>query len=132
MPKFATKLVEAIKAKEVVEQLCVNDVAKLDEFEKSLNGTTFKSEFATLMRFIEHHANGNSIGKKLVILKNPTKGGIEYEYKSDHLRIYAMQETGKKVVLFGGVKHDADSMDNIKPFRSLKEKYFEFIKTTKK
>jgi len=76
-----------------------------------------------LLRYIQHHANGNSIGKKLEILKNPTKGGIEYEYKSKHLRIYAIQQPNKKIIIFGGVKHDADSLDNITPFRALKTRY---------
>lgn len=62
----------------------------------------FQSEFETLIRYIEHHANGNSIGKKLVILKKPSKGGMEYEYKSKHLRIYAIQEPDKKLIIFGG------------------------------
>jgi hypothetical protein len=43
-----------------------------------------------------------------------------------------MQEPNKKIIIFGGVKHDADSMDNIKPFRALKERYVEQAKTQAK
>lgn len=128
MAKFATRKIEIIKAREEVEELLIDNQGQLDKFEKSLKGTMFQSEFETLIRYIEHHANGNSIGKKLVILKKPSKGGMEYEHKSKHLRIYAIQEPDKKLIIFGGVKHDANSLDNIEPFRALKKRYAEQIK----
>lgn len=52
---------------------------------------------------------------------------MEYEFISKHLRIYAIQQPGRKLIVFGGKKKDADSSDNIKKFRLVKSKYIDFL-----
>lgn len=127
MPKFETKIVEEIKAKEIVEELYIDGVGQLETFENQLSGTTYKSELDDLIVFIEHFANGGTPGKKVKYLKNPIAGGTEFEFISKHIRLYAIQRPGKKILLFGGTKKAADSSDNIKAFRLIKEKYIDFL-----
>lgn len=131
MPKFETKIIEEIKAKEIVEELYIDGVGQIELFENQLSGTTYKSELEDLLIFIQHFANGGTPGRKVKYLKNPTIGGTEFEFISKHIRLYAIQRPGKKIVLFGGTKKATDSSDNIKAFRLIKEKFIAFL-TTKK
>ena len=69
MSKFVTKVVESIKAREIVEQLFIDDIGQLDLLEQSLTGTTYRGEFIGLIAFIQHFANGGQPGKKVKYLK---------------------------------------------------------------
>ena len=126
MSKFVTRIVEAIKAREIVEQLFVYGVGQLDRLENQLTGTTYSSEFNSLLAFIQHFANGGNPGRKVKYLRG-NDGVTEFEFISKHLRIYAIQQPGKKIILFGGIKKAADSSDNISAFRSIKKEYIEFL-----
>jgi hypothetical protein len=130
MRKFATKIIDSIKAREVVEQLYIDDIGQLDNLENQLIGTTYYSEFNSLITFIQHFANGGNPGKKVKYLKG-NSGPTEYEFISKHLRIYAIQHPGKKIILHGGFKKAADSSDNISKFRSIKKEYLNFLNLTK-
>jgi hypothetical protein len=130
MSKFVTKVVEKIKAREAVEQLFINDIGQLDLLEQSLAGTTYKGEFIGLIAFIQHFANGGEPGNKLKYLKGG-EGTTEFEFRSKHLRIYAIQQPGKKIIIYGGFKKAADSSDNIAVFRSIKKEYIIFLKSKK-
>jgi hypothetical protein len=132
MSKFATKIVEEIKASELVEQLFIHGVGQLDSLENQLSGTTYQGEYEGLLAFIQHFANGGNPGKKVKYLKGAkNEGATEYEFISKHLRIYAIQQPGKKLIIFGGIKKAADSSDNIAIFRSIKKEYLESIKQKK-
>ncbi len=131
MSKFVTKLYALIKAREVVEQLFINNIGVLDLFEEGLSGTTYLGEFKGIIKFIEHFANGGSVGKKVKYLKGVKDGTTEFEFISKHIRIYAIQQPGKKIVIFCGMKKKADSSDNIAAFRSIKKEYLDFIKSIK-
>ena len=130
MSKFVTKVVESIKAREVVEQLFIDDIGQLDLLEQSLTGTTYRGEFIGLIAFIQHFANGGQPGKKVKYLKG-NEGPTEFEFISKHLRIYAIQQPGKKIIIYGGFKKAADSSDNIAVFRSIKKEYIVFLKLKK-
>ena len=126
MSKFVTKVVDQIKALEVVEQLLIHGVGQLDALEAALVGTTYRGEFIGLIAFIQHFANGGTPGKKVKYLKG-NDGATEYEFISKHLRIYAIQQPGKKIIIYGGFKKAADSSDNIAIFRSIKKEYVNSI-----
>jgi len=130
MSKFVTKVVESIKAREIVEQLFIDDIGQLDLLEQSLTGTTYRGEFIGLIAFIQHFANGGQPGKKVKYLKG-NEGPTEFEFISKHLRIYAIQQPGKKIIIYGGFKKAADSSDNIAVFRSIKKEYIVFLKLKK-
>ncbi len=124
MSKFATIIVEEIKAREVVEQLLINGIGQLEVFENKLTGTTYMSEYRSLLAFIQHFANGGIPGRKVKYLRGVKDGVTEYEFiGSKHLRIYAIQQPGKKIILFGGIKKMPDSSDNIAAFRAIKREY---------
>ncbi len=126
MTKFAIRIIEEIKARELVMQLCIYGVGQLDLFEKQLVGTTYKSEFRSLLLFIQHFANGGEPGKKVKYLKG-NDGPTEFEFISKHLRIYAIQHPGKKLIIYCGFKKASDSRDNIAAFRALKKEYINFL-----
>ena len=128
MNRFATKVVEEIKARELVEQLLIDGIGQLDLFERQLTGTTYKGEFISLIAFIQHFASGGNPGKKVKYLKGVRDGVTEFEFIGKHLRIYAIQLTGKKIIIYGGTKKAADSSDNIAVFRNLKQKYLNSLK----
>ena len=122
MPKFATIRVEEINAKEVVEQLIIDGKKQLDVFEEVLAGTTYISEYRTILTYIEYLADGNTLPKKKFRhLKGAKDGVTEFEFKSKHLRLYAIQQPGKKLILFMGLKADQD--EDIVSFRNLKAQF---------
>jgi hypothetical protein len=131
MHKFTTEIVEEIKAKEIVEQLVINNIKVLEQFEKDLSGTTYSTELRSLLLYIQHLANGGSVGKKTKIIKGNKDSVMEYEFISKHLRVYAIQQPNKKIIIYGGVKRLADSSDNIAAFRLVKKEYLDFLKTIK-
>ena len=123
MSIFVTRPVESIDSTENVEQLFINGIGQLDALEQRLKGTTYLGEFRSLLPFIAHFASRGNPGKKVKYLKGVKDGIIELEFISKHLRIYAIQLPGRKIILFGGIKKAADSSDNIAVFRSIKKKY---------
>jgi hypothetical protein len=130
MIKFEIRNVQEIKAREVVAQLCVYGTGQLDLLEKKIVGTTYAGEYRSLLAFIQHFANGGNPGKKVKYLKGNV-GATEFEFISKHLRIYAIQLPGKKLIIYGGFKRSADSRDNIYVFRALKNEYLIFLSQKK-
>jgi hypothetical protein len=130
MIKFTTRVVDEIKALEVVEQLCIYGVGQLDLFEEQIVGTTYSGDFKGLISFIQHFANGGNPGRKVKYLR----GGddtTEFEFIRKHLRIYAIQRLTRKLIIYGGFKKATDSSDNIMWFRAIKREYLFFIKQKK-
>jgi hypothetical protein len=119
MRNFTTKRVERIKADEVVDQLVINDKPVLDIFEEELKGSTFISEYNHIILFVEHVASGGAFGKKCKVLKGKRKGLMEFEFISKHLRLYAIQQSNKKLLIYGSKKGKADSSDTIAEFRRI-------------
>jgi len=130
MIKFVIRVVEEIKAKELVMQLCIYGIGQLDLFEKQLVGTTYRSEYKSLILFIQHFANGGEPGKKVKYLKG-NDGPTEFEFISKHLRIYAIQRPGRKLIIYGGIKKASDSHDNISIFRAIKKEYLSSLNQRK-
>ena len=122
MRKFVTKKIDAIHSRELFEQLFIDDKGQLDEFLKSLSGTTYLSEYRTLLTSMEYFGDGNRLPDTKYKDLTPSKEIIkEHEFKSKHLRIYAIQLSGKKLVIIGGYKN-TQPQDIIR-FRSLKEQF---------
>jgi hypothetical protein len=130
MIKFTTRVVDEIKALEVVEQLCIYGIGQLDNLEERTIGTTYGGEFRGLMSFIQHFANGGNPGRKVKYLRG-SDGTTEFEFISKHLRIYAIQRPAGKLIIYGGFKKAADSSDNIKIFHAIKREYLFFVKQKK-
>lgn len=131
MPKFTLKTIDAIKGRQSFEELVIDgtgdaekDIEKgqLVEFEKELIGTTYLSEYRTIISYMSFVADLKTLPQNK--FKEITEKGDsvkEYEFKSKHLRIYCIQKPGGKIVVLCGVKNAQDK-DIIK-FRSLKKQY---------
>jgi len=127
MHKFGTETISSIKAREPVEQLIVDDERVLNTYKKNLKGTTYFSEYNTMLKYIEHAANGNSLpNTKMRKYGGSNDGTTEYEFKSKHLRVWAIQLPNKKLIIFGGFKNSQD--DDEISFRSFKKQYLESLK----
>jgi hypothetical protein len=125
MRKFETKEVTLLKARETVEQLYIDDIGVIEAFEQELKGSTYLSELKTILGYVQHFADGNSCGSRMKYVKNAHRGGTEYEFISKHLRLYAFQQPGKKIIIFIAKKKKADSSDNIRSFQLLKEQFLQ-------
>jgi putative component of toxin-antitoxin plasmid stabilization module len=83
-------------------------------------------EYRTILRYVQYLADGNSLpNTKFRQLKGVTDGVTEYEFKGKHLRLYAIQQPSKKIVIFLGYKNSQD--EDITSFRSLKKQYLDYI-----
>jgi hypothetical protein len=113
MPKFTIAEIKAISCRQEFDQLVIDGEGQLDIFEKDLADTTYKSEFKTLLTYMEYLGNNGSLPKTKFRDVTPKGEKVkEYEFKSKHLRIY---------VILGGYKSSQDK-DFIK-FRSLKKQF---------
>ncbi|GAB3993535.1 hypothetical protein GCM10028807_28990 [Spirosoma daeguense] len=124
MSTFTLKKVEAVRAKQELDELVVDGIGQLEAFERLLKETDmrFLSEFKTLLSYMEYAANGNSLPDTK--FKDVTATGAlvkEYEFKSKHLRVYAIKKTNGKIIILGGFKTNQKA--DFKRFRSLKEQY---------
>ena len=124
MPTFALKKVEIIRAKQELDELVVDGVGQLAAFEKllALKHKQYLSEFRTMLSYIEYAANGNTLPDTR--FKDVTPSGAttkEYEFKSKHLRLYAIKQLNGKIIVLGGLKTKQE--EDFKRFRSLKEQY---------
>lgn len=127
MPKFESEKIKAINAREIVDQLKVDDTLVLDAYEKSLVGTTYNGEYLTLLKYIEHAANGNSLPNTKMRKYGGNKDGVtEYEFKSKHLRVWAIQQPHKKIVVLGGFKNSQANDESA--FWALKKQFLESLK----
>jgi hypothetical protein len=128
MSKFDTKLVEQIKAREVVEQLVIDGIGCLDAYQIELE-KQYQSELRNILKYVEYASNGNGLPDTKLKKYGNTDGVTEYEFKSDHLRVWAIQQPNKKVIILGGYKNSQPADE--KTFRSLKKQFLEFLKHKK-
>ena len=130
MARFASIKIEEINAKELVEQLIIDGLKQLEAFEKSLAGTSYLSEYKVILKYIEYLADGNTLPKgKFRHLKGSKDGIAEHEFKSKHLRMYAIQLPSKKIIILAGYKKNQDP--DIVKFRSIKAYFLESLKNRK-
>lgn len=121
MPNFTLKQIEAIRGKQEFYQLVIDGKGQLDIFESILEAK-YKSEFKSLLVYMEFIANNCTLPNTKFREITPTKEKVkEYEFKSKHLRIYAIQKMNGKIIILGGYKN-AQKKD-IKRFRALKKQY---------
>ncbi|OOV25053.1 hypothetical protein BXU11_16005 [Flavobacterium sp. LM5] len=131
MSKFALKDIESINGKQTFNQLEVNGQKQLDKFEADLSDTTYISEFKTLLTYMEYVANNKTLPQTKFKDITPKKQQVkEYEFKSKHLRVYAIQQTNGKIIVLGGFKNN--QKDDINRFRSLKKQYLDSLIPKKK
>lgn len=129
MPNFAVQKIEAIKGKQVFNKLIVDGISPLDEFEESLE-EQYKTEMDSIYLYMEEVANLRALPRtkfrELTGVKDSTK---EYEFKSHHLRVYAIKQPNCKLVVMCGYKNSQN--EDITKFRELKRRYISQKTNTK-
>ena len=127
MTKFTIERINAISCHQEFDQLVIAGTGQLDIFEKGLNNTTYQSEFKTLLAYMEYLGNNGSLPKTKFRDVTPKGEKVkEYEFKSKHLRIYAIQKTNGKIIILGGYKINQDK--DFSRFRSLKKQLLASLK----
>ena len=129
MPIFALKKVVSIQAKQEVDELEIDGIGQLIVFEQMLSeqDSQYVSELRTMLTYIEYIANGNSLPDTKFRDVTPLGEKVkEYEFKSKHLRVYAIKRENGKVLVLGGLK-TTQKADFIH-FRSLKKQYLNSLK----
>lgn len=130
MSKFALKEIELIKGKQTFNKLLVDDIAPFDSFTEELE-EQYESELASIYYRMEAVANLQSLPKDKFRELKGGKGDVkEYEFKSKHLRVYAIHQKDGKIVVMGGYKNSQDK--DIITFRALKKQYIESLNDKKK
>lgn len=128
MSTFALRKVEAVNARQELDELVIDGVGQLESFERLIEETDkrFLSEFRTMLSYMEYAANGNSLPDTRFKDVTPTGAAIkEYEFKSKHLRVYAIKQINGKIIILGGFKTTQKA--DFKRFRSLKEQYLKSL-----
>ncbi|MBK7965960.1 MAG: hypothetical protein IPK10_12215 [Bacteroidetes bacterium] len=124
MPKFAVRDIEGIQSKERGLELIIDGIGQLSEFESELE-ECYKSEFAKILGFIESSLDRKLLpATKFKILKSKDNCK-EYEFKTKHLRVYAIKTIDGKLICFCGFKN-SQSRD-INKFRAIKKRYLESL-----
>lgn len=109
MPKFTFERIKAVTGKaHKVLQLQIDNVKQLDYFLENLKGTQYQAEYETLISWIAYYSEGGDIGdgrlKELKGMKSKTDKF--YEFRSKHLRLYAVKGDTAKIIILCGYKKD--------------------------
>lgn len=126
MSIFTVRKVAAVQAKQELDELEIDGIGQLAEFERTLRDKQFLSEFRTLLTYMEYVSNGNSLPDTKFKDVTPTGERVkEYEFKSKHLRVYAIKKENGKLIVLGGFKTTQKA--DFKRFRSLKQQYLDSL-----
>lgn len=126
MHTFVVQKIETINGKQEFNMLIVDGKSLLEEFEESLEDI-YESEMNSIYLYMEEVANCRSLPISKFREINCGKGSIkEYEFKSKHLRVYAIKQSGGKLVVMCGYKNSQKK--DISKFRELKKEYLKFSK----
>lgn len=112
---------EQIRGKQVFYKLVVDGVAPFDTFIEELE-ERYRSEAMTLYSYMDLNSNLHSLPETKFHPYSDGKDGVrEYEFKTKHLRVYAIEQKGGKIVIIGGTK--AKQAKDQAEFRRLKKGY---------
>ena len=122
MNTFALRKVKAVNARQELDELMIDGKGQLDAFEQLIAETDkrFLTEFKALLSYgVCCERQFTTRYKKDVTFEGTTIK--EYEFKSKHLRVYAIKQLNGKIVVSGGFKKNQKA--DFKRFRTLKEQY---------
>lgn len=121
MVKYTLERMEQIRGKQVFDKLVVDGVAPFDTFIDKLE-ERYRSEVRTLYSIMDAVANLQSLPETKFHPYSDGKDGVrEYEFKTKHLRVYAIEQIGGKIIILGGTK--ANQTKDQAEFRRLKIGY---------
>jgi hypothetical protein len=126
MPKYSLNKIVEIEGKQEIYKLEIDESCQFDVFENEIEERgQYIEELYSIYNLIEDVANNKILPKTkfrdITITKNDSVK--EYEFKSKHLRVYAIKAPGGKIIILGGYKNRQKK--DLKKFRSIKVKYLE-------
>lgn len=130
MSKFTLNKIEELGAKQEIFKLVIDKTCLFDEFEQEIEERgQYEEELYSIYSLIEDVANNKLLPKTKFrdITINKKDNVKEYEFKSKHLRIYAIKATGGKIIVMGGYKNNQEK--DIKRFRKIKTEYIKTLKS---
>jgi putative component of toxin-antitoxin plasmid stabilization module len=124
MSNFTLIEIVAIKGKQKFYKLKKDAVCAFDDFETEAR-INYNSEINRIYALMNKFANLETLTKKQFKDITPTKELIkEYEFKTHHLRVYAMKEANTgNIIITGGYKNSQRS--DINHFREMKKMYIQ-------
>ncbi|MBQ3619671.1 MAG: hypothetical protein II939_16115 [Bacteroidales bacterium] len=118
MSTFALEKLEGVEGRQRFEKLVVDGVAPFDVFEQNV-ASAYKSELIGIYAVMNDVANLKSVPQTKFHPYSDGKDGLrEFEFKSKHLRVYAVEQKGGKIIIIGGTK--ATQKKDEAEFRRLK------------
>ena len=121
MAKYTLERMEQIRGKQVFDKLVVDGVAPFDTFIEELE-EKYRSEAMILYSYMDLVSNLHSLPDTKFHPYSSGKDGVrEYEFKTKHLRVYAIEQKGGKIIIIGGTK--ANQAKDQAEFRRLKQGY---------
>ncbi len=124
MKKYTLNKISEIDGFQSIFKLDIDGKCQFDEFENEINANgQYNEELNSLYSLIEDVANNKLLPKtKFRDITNNKKDRIkEYEFKTKHLRVYAIKTNEGKVVILGGYKNS--QAKDINKFRNIKKTY---------
>ena len=122
---FALEKLEGVDGKQQFDKLLINGTAPFDEFERDI-GDNYKPELTGIYAVMNEVANLKSVPYNKFHPYSDGKDGVrEYEFKSKHLRVYAIEQQGGKIIIIGGTK--ANQKKDESEFHRIKKLYVESI-----
>ena len=117
-----------MKVNRASNKLYIDELCMFDEFEEEIEKKgQYEEELYAIYSLMEDVADNKLLPKEKLrdITINKKEKFKEYEFKSKHLRVYAIKAPDGKVVIMGGYKNRQKK--DIKKFRSIKNKYIKTL-----
>lgn len=125
MPKYTLERMEQVHGRQTFSKLSVDGVAPFDVFIADLEDI-YRSEVLTLYAIMNQIAMLKSLPSTKFHFYSDGKDGVrECEFKTKHLRVYAIETVGGKIVILGGKKSN-QKKDEVE-FRRLKREYIKSL-----
>ena len=125
MAEYSLVRIDQVIGKQVFEKLVIDGVAPFDVFVDDLEDR-YRSELRTMYAYMDVIANNRSLPyQKFHPFSDGNDGVREYEFKTKHLRVYAIEKLGGKIIIVGGKK--INQRKDITKFRRIKEDYLKSL-----
>ncbi len=123
MSKFALVRIDAIVGKQEFDKLFVDDNCEFDDFEKDVQKhQRYASELGMIYRYMEVVSDNKTPPSGKFKDITPEKELVkEYEFRTKHLRVYAIKKKNGKIIVLGGYKNRQPK--DLRKFRSIKKRY---------
>lgn len=129
MVEYTLKDMEAVKGKQSFDMLVKDGTCLFEEFENNVEAQ-YKGEIASLYAYMNAVANLQTLPNSHFHPYNRGDATVrEFEFKKKHLRAYAIEKPGGKIVVLGGTK--ANQKNDQATFWKYKQQYIDSLNKKK-